>query len=374
MLDVGGRPFLAWIMGELVRFGVSEVLLLTGHLSGRVHEALDEITALLPKPLKIAVSVEPSPAGTGGALHHARDLLDDRFLLCNGDSLFDFNVARLLADAMTDPAGTGRIALRATDDASRYGVVETAGSRVVAFHERGQPGVPALVNAGIYVFDRGILDHVSPACSLERDVLPRLAAMTRLQGTQAGGYFIDIGIPDDYARAQAELPGRLARPALFLDRDGVINVDHGWVGTRERFEWIPGARDAIAAATADGWHVFVVTNQSGVARGFYDEASVHTLHAWLLEQVLAVGGTIDDVRYCPYHPDASVEQYRGAHAWRKPEPGMILDLIRAWRLDPTRCRLVGDQPSDIAAAHAAGIQGHLFPGGNLASFVAGLSR
>jgi D-glycero-D-manno-heptose 1,7-bisphosphate phosphatase len=164
------------------------------------------------------------------------------------------------------------------------------------------------------------------------------------------------------------------RSALFLDRDGTINVDHGYVGTRERFEWIPGAREAVRLATAAGWLVFIVTNQSGVARGYYDEAAVVALHDWVIEEIRRAGGTIDDVRYCPMHPEATIAQYRGVSDWRKPAPGMILDLIRAWQLDPANCVMVGDQPSDMEAAAAAGIAGHLFPGGDLAQFVAPLLK
>ena len=118
-----------------------------------------------------------------------------------------------------------------------------------------------------------------------------------------------------------------------------------------------------------GWHVFVVTNQSGVARGLYDEAAVQALLAWLGDEARRIGGTVDDSRYCPYHPDGVVAAYRRTSDWRKPEAGMLLDLIRAWELDPARCVLVGDKATDLAAAEAAGMRGHLFPGGNLASFV-----
>jgi D,D-heptose 1,7-bisphosphate phosphatase len=177
-------------------------------------------------------------------------------------------------------------------------------------------------------------------------------------------------VPDDFAAAQTEVPRLLHRRALFLDRDGVINRDHHYVGTRDRFEWMPGALEAIRHATASGWHVFVVTNQAGVARGFYTEADVAALHAWMTDEVRRARGTIDAIRFCPFHPEASVAAYRRVSDWRKPAPGMLLDLIRAWELDPARCLLIGDQPTDLEAARAAGVAAHLFTGDDLAAFIA----
>lgn len=370
ILPCGDRPFLGWLLREFVRFGVTDFLLLTGHLSAEIERAAAEIQAALPRPARIMLSEEPIRAGTGGAVFHARDRLHDRFLLCNGDSLFDFNLANMLRDAASDQPGVvGRIVMRHLPDASRFGVVEHDGGRVTAFRERPAPGTPGTINGGIYLFDKAVVDYLRPACSLEADVMPGLAASGRLRGTLGEGYFRDIGVPEDFARARTEIPALLRRKALFLDRDGVINVDHGYVGSRDRFEWTDGALDAIRYATQAGWHVFIVTNQAGVARGYYDEAAVHALLDWIGEQARAHGGTIDDARFCPYHADGVVETYRQAHPWRKPLPGMLLDLIRAWELDPARGVMIGDQDTDMQAAAAAGVEGHLFRGGNLLSFV-----
>ena len=364
LLRCGDRPFLAWLMREFIRFGVEEFVLLAGYRAEHVAAAAPKLASLLPRPVRILVSVEPEPAGTGGALVHARPLLDQRFLLCNGDSLFDTNMAPLVsADARA------LMMLRRVDDASRYGLVELQGARVSGFHAGPAPASPGIINTGVYLLDRTLMDEWAPCCSLEADVLPRLAARGLLGGIIANGYFRDIGVPEDFERAQTEVPGVLRRPALFLDRDGVVNVDQGYIGSRDRFEWTAGALEAISTATGAGWHVFVVTNQSGVARGYYDEAAVNTLHEWMACEVRRFGGTIDDIRYCPYHEEATVAAYRRASDWRKPAPGMLLDLMRAWELDPRRCIMIGDQETDMAAACAAGMEGRRFTGGNLLDFV-----
>lgn len=363
VLEVGGRPFLFWLMRELLRFGVEEFVLLTGHLSGAVEDAVRRTADALPRKVGLHFSREPAPAGTGGALWHARHLLADRFLLCNGDSLFAANLAPLLASFGADDADVaGRMMLRRIPDAARYGVVERMGDRVTRFAARPASGGAGLINAGIYALGASIVDFTTPNCSLEGDVLPKLAAAGRLRGTTGEGWFIDIGIPESLAEARRELPGRLRRPALLLDRDGVLNRDFGHVGSRERWQWVDGARTALRRATAAGWQVFVVTNQSGIARGFYTEAEFQALMRWAADEARRAGGTIDDWRHCPHHPDAGC-------ACRKPLPGMIQSLIAAWDLDPAACLMIGDQPTDMQAAEAAGIRGTQFPGGDLDRFL-----
>lgn len=327
---VEGRSCLGWKLRALSRFGVTDALLLASHVPG-------DLGVSLPRKVRIVVSDPPAGVGSGGALFHVRDQLEDRFLLCDGGSVFGWNLATLLAEAAGDkPEVIGRIARRVDS-----------------------------TSLGVGVFRRALVDHLRPVCGLEAEVLPGLAARGLLRATTISGD-AGVALPSD------GMPGTvtgLCRKALFLDRDGVLNIDHGYVGSRDRFEWVDGALDAIRYATQAGWHVFVVTNQSGVARGLYTEDAVRDLLDWMAGQARAAGGTIDDARFCPFHPDATVDAYRQVHPWRKPLPGMLLDLIRRWELDPDRAVMIGDQETDMRAAAAAGVAGHLFAGGNLLAFL-----
>lgn len=238
--------------------------------------------------------------------------------------------------------------------------MEQEEGRIKRFAERHGDAGPVLINGGIYWLDRAILQEIRTLpCSIEQDLMPRLAREDRLAGQIWNGHFIDMKVPADYERAQTDIAAWMRRPAVFLDRDGVINQDIGYAHRPDQIIWAKDAAAAIRYLNEAGYYVFVVTNQAGVARGYYDEETVRELHAWMQEHLRQAGAHIDDWRYCPNHPDGMVAAYRRHDDWRKPEPGMILDLAHCWPVDMAGSFLIGDRASDLEAAAAAGIRGHL---------------
>ena len=157
--------------------------------------------------------------------------------------------------------------------------------------------------------------------------------------------------------------------AAFFDRDGVLNVDKSYLYKIEDLEWIDGAKEALAYLTQQGYTIFVVTNQSGIARGYYTVDDMNKLHEFMAQQVAAAGGKIEKFYYCPHLPEGKIAEYAVECDCRKPKPGLILRAFEEYGIDKDAAFLNGDKPRDVESAEAAGIKGYLFSGGNLLNFV-----
>ncbi|EJN12812.1 histidinol-phosphate phosphatase family protein [Bradyrhizobium sp. YR681] len=340
--DVAGRPFLDYLLDELSRYPtIEEILLLTGR---DVEDVAERYHGRRWRGASLSVVAASSDCGSAGALTYAAERLQARFYLLNGCSLFPVNLLDLASHAHAS-AAIARVALK--------------------------PGASLPPDeSSIYCLDRRILDYVGESSSsLESHVVPRLIADGQLEAISGGGFFVDVSDPTGLTHARIELPDRLRRPAVFFDRDGVLNVDKDYLYKIEDFEWMPGAREAIRLCNDFGYYAFVVTNQSGVARGYYGIEDIHRLHDWMSSDLAAIGAHVDDFQYCPYHEEGTVEAYRRVSDRRKPAPGMILDCIKSWPVRIEGSLLVGDNMRDIEAAAAAGIPGHLFREGDLAAFL-----
>lgn len=356
MLPVGDEPFLDILLRNIARHGIIEVLLLSRHRADviRAHYARNPLPGL-----KMTILEEQSPAGTAGALREAAALLDDVFLLTNGDSLFDLNYLALHQGF--DPATTDfSIALSEVPDVSRYGQVTLgAGERVVGYAEKnGCPGQPGLISGGVYIVSRRIIDEIGLGMvSLESDVVPGLVARGRVKGRTFKGYFIDIGLPESYVQAQRELPAWERRPAVFLDRDGTLNRDKGYTHKLEDLAFLPHVPEAIRASNDAGRLVIVISNQAGIARGYYGAEQVELFHAEMNARLQAFGAHIDAFYFCPHHPEGVVQDLARTCDCRKPGTALFEQACSDWKIDLARSKMVGDKDIDILAARNFGIAG-----------------
>lgn len=158
--------------------------------------------------------------------------------------------------------------------------------------------------------------------------------------------------------------------AVFLDRDGVLNIDNGYLFRIADIQWVAGAKEAVGYLTHLGYKIFVVTNQSGIARGYYTHEDVHLLHDYMNSEFAKVGGKVSKFYYCPHHPTKGIiPEYSCECACRKPKPGMLLQAIKEYGIDCTQSFLIGDKETDLEAAKAAGVHGYLFTEDNLLTFV-----
>ncbi|HEV8014393.1 MAG TPA: D-glycero-beta-D-manno-heptose 1,7-bisphosphate 7-phosphatase [Stellaceae bacterium] len=367
LVPVGDKPFIHYLIAALRRHGFCDIELLVGPFTAAYRAALGDGAAL---GVRLTLIAEEPPADTAGALSLAAPYLGERFLMLNGDSFLDFNLLDLATRDDGEP-WLARLALREVADVGRYGAVRLEGEHVAAFGEKAASG-RGLMNGGVYWLKRDILGEIgAPPVSMERDVLPRLAARGLVRAAVYDGRFIDIGTPEDLARAATLLPQWETRPAAFLDRDGVLNRDSGYVHRAADFVWIDGAQQAVKRLNDAGWLVFVVTNQAGIARGLYQPADVETLHRWINEELARTGAHIDAFYFCPHHPEGTAPGYGVVCDCRKPAPGMLLQAMRAWPVRRETSFMIGDKDIDLAAATAAGVRGMLFDAGqNLDAVVA----
>lgn len=363
----GDKRFLDYLIEDLARHGVEEIILLAGHLAEAVEARYLGATI---RGARVSVVRESAPAGTAGALRCAADRLDDVFFMTNGDSLLDMNYLAL-ATAL-GPKDQGVLALRKVDDATRFGRVEVVDGHVVAFHEKDAAFQgAALISGGVYLLRRSVLDLINTVpASIETDVFPRLAQSGTLASIESGGFFIDIGLPETLAQARAELVQQMRRGAAFFDRDGTLNQDNGYTHKPEDLAFHPGAIEAIRRCNDAGLFVIVVTNQAGIAHGLYDEAEMRRFHAHMQNVLRLHGAHADAFYHCPYHARGIRAGYAIAdHPDRKPNPGMLRRAFTEWPIHAAHSFLVGDNESDGDAATALGLPHLLVKSGQILSAV-----
>ena len=348
MAPVAGEPFLRRVLDQLDAAGFARVVIADGYR----REQIESYFMGTYRGLEVDYSPEDSPLLTGGAVRRAlRMCTRPEVFVLNGDTWLDVDFDEMEASLAAHPGARCCIAAKRMERFDRYGTLDVApDGRVRAFREKA-PCDEGLINGGTYLIRRGALEAGPDVFSLENDWFARVVAEGALVACGTEGGFIDIGVPEDYERAQEMFAsaGDSCRLAMF-DRDGTVNVDTVHMHRIEDCELIESTVEIMRRYSEDpAWRVAVVTNQAGIAKGLYTVGDMRLLHRQMAEMLRERGVEVDAWYFCPHHPD-----YTGECTCRKPEPGMLLRAMRDFRAGPAECAMCGDKESDRLAAEAAG--------------------
>lgn len=354
LAPIASEPFLSYVMEWLGRSGVDRVVISVGYLKEQIISWVSNRYF----PFEIDWAVEDEPLGTGGGIRLALSKCrSDEVIVVNGDTFFPVDLSQLFFDAPIT------VALKPMRDFDRYGTVVLEGRKVDSFREKA-PCKEGLINGGVYGIDRSRLDleNLPAKFSFEKEVLEPLAAKGQVNGWVQDTYFIDIGIPEDYSKAQEELPQYRAvkrasalvlsshADTLFLDRDGTVNVhiEGDYVRNWEQFRFLPGILEEFPKWAEKFRRIIVVTNQRGVGKGLMTDDALADIHRHMLRAVNDAGGRIDAIFTCTAVNDDDPR--------RKPNPGMFREALQLFP-DIGKAVMLGDNPSvDAVFAIRSGME------------------
>jgi histidinol-phosphate phosphatase family protein len=373
LLPFGGRPLLGIQLDLLARAGLDDVTILTGHLSEEIERRVGE---LAPAGMRLRVSIEPRPSGSGGCLRHA-GFGDETVLVLFGDIMMDMDLAALV-EFHQRSGGIATAVVHPNDHPHDSDLVELGeGDRIVTLHRKPHPPdlvTRNLVTAGVFVMEPELIRRIPedrPVDFVHGLLAPAVERGEPVFAYRTAEYLKDIGTPERY-RAVAEhwerglvaaLHRSRPRPAAFLDRDGTLNVHEGYITRPEDLRLLPGVAQAVRRLNKAGVRAIVVTNQPVIARGECDERTLERIHARLEMELGRQGAFLDALYYCPHHPDrgfpGEVESLKVACSCRKPGTGLIEAAARDFTLDLPRSAFFGDTWRDAETARRAGLPAYL---------------
>ena len=368
---ISGIPLIEHQVIQCKKYGFKRILILLHHLPNVIIEHLGDGSNF---ELKIEYVIEEYPRGTAGAILDSLGLLANSFLVIYGDTFFDINLRNFFnkkdsVDAVltfchpnSHPFDSDLLAL---DSSGRV-------ERVFRPSISGEQYYRNLVNAALYVMDKKAFSDYVPAVGqmdISSDLFPALIAKGEsIQTYISAEYIKDMGTPQRYQEVKRQfkegipslLSDRAKRRCVFLDRDGVINREVGHLNNVNDFELLENVSKAIGSLNAAGYLVICITNQPVLARGELTEGGLSLIHMKMETELGKEGAYLDYIYHCPHHPDGGfpgeVSLLKIKCECRKPNPGMLLQAIDDFGIDPSVSWLIGDHMRDIVAGKAVGVR------------------
>jgi D,D-heptose 1,7-bisphosphate phosphatase len=368
MIPLCGKPILEYQIECFKRNNLTDIIIAVGHLGHIIKEYFGDGSKF---GCSISYYTEIVPLGSGGALFKIDDELSDIFIVVNGDIIFDIDFSRFI-DFFKQHDAWAALAVHPNSHPYDSALLITGSeNQVIKWLNKEEPRLyyKNQVNAGLHIFSKELLKAVHPGSEkidLDRDILKPLVSSGKIYAYLTPEYIKDMGTPDRYAQVSFDIEKGLVQKrnlscrqkAVFLDRDGTINKLSGFVTKPECLELIDGAAGAIRCINQMGYLAIVITNQPVIARGECSVEELELIHQKMESELGKSGAYIDDLFYCPHHPDRGFPgerpEYKVDCDCRKPKPGMILTAAKRYNIDLSQSYIAGDDARDVKAGIAAG--------------------
>ena len=272
-------------------------------------------------------------------------------MLTNGDTIFDININLLVSSLKKDNIATVALTQNKSQASKKLNSLSLTNNKII-FKKSSD-----LMNGGVYFFKKSIFKYIkNEKFSLEEDLLPKLIFKKKVNGKVFNNFFIDIGSKYYLKIAERKLKKQYTKSAIFLDRDGVINYDYGYVHKINGFKFRPGVLQGLKYLTKKNYYIFVITNQAGIGKKIFTEKQFFKLHRNINKKLKKFNIFFHDVQFSPFHPKAKIKKYKKNSLMRKPGNKMIENIKFNWDINKKKSFMIGDRVSDKLAAEKSGLK------------------
>lgn len=342
LINFKNRNFITYLINYYAKYPFNKIFILAGYkgkqLSKKFHKKISN-------GITIECIIEKKVLGTGGALSQLKFKTTNNLVVINGDSFIKTDL-RFLFENNIDKKKNYIFLTENKNYKSNKLLSNLSLNKKGDIKFRGK-----LMNAGVYYFKNNILKKIpNKKISLENEVINNLIKSNNINGRKVLSDFIDIGTYSNLMKGKKEFHKQFVKPAAFLDRDGVINHDHGYVHNMNKFRLRKNVIKGIKYLNFNDYYVFIVTNQSGIARGIYTEETYLRFYRTIKEYFFKKKCFINDMEYSPFLKNSKIKKYNRDSKLRKPGNLMIMNLLKKWLVKKNKSFMIGDQIKDMNSA------------------------